>query len=215
MMRLILKPLLVVLFSLILGFSYAQKTATYYHDNRFFHEAVDLFEKEKFAAAHAKFQEFIALSDDPREELRIASEFYSGICSLYLFHKDAEYMLEQFVLDHPDSPWVQKVYYELATYNYKRKSYRKALEWYEFVEPRELNEQELAEFHFKRGHCYFELEDYVNAKQDLVKVKDLDTRYRTTALYYYSHIAYEEGANQTALDGFLQLDKDENLQQNA
>lgn len=211
MTRLILKPALIVvvtLCSLVLG---AQKTATFYHDNRFFHDAVDLFEKEKYAAAHEKFHDFIALSDDPREEQRIAAEFYAGICSLYLFHKDAEYVLEQFVLDHPDSPWVHKVYYELATYNYKRKKYKKALEWFEYVDPSGLNEQDSAEFYFKRGHCYFKRNDLDAARQDLKRVKDLDTRYKSTATYYYSHIAYEEGSNQTALDGFLQLENDVNF----
>ncbi|MFT4678744.1 MAG: tetratricopeptide (TPR) repeat protein [Litorivivens sp.] len=212
MTRLILKPTLIVvvtLCSLVLG---AQKTATFYHDNRFFHDAVDLFEKEKYAAAHEKFHDFIALSDDPREEQRIAAEFYAGICSLYLFHKDAEYVLEQFVLDHPDSPWVYKVYYELATYNYKRKKYKKALEWFEYVDPSDFNEKDSAEFYFKRGHCYFERNNYDEARQDLKQVKDLDTRYKSTATYYYSHIAYEEGSNQTALDGFLQLENDVNFQ---
>ncbi len=211
MTRLILKPVLIVVIALCSQVLGAQKTATFYHDNRFYHDAVDLFEKEKYAAAHEKFHDFIALSDDPREEQRIAAEFYASICSLYLFHKDAEYVLEQFVLDHPDSPWVHKVYYELATYNYKRKSYKKALEWFEFVDPSDLSEQDSAEFYFKRGHCYFERNNYDEARQDLKKVKDLDTRYKSTATYYYSHIAYEEGSNQTALEGFLQLENDENF----
>ena len=203
-----MKPLPVVLLLLICLSGTAQKTATYTNDNRIFYEAIDLFEKEKYAAAHDKFNQFSLLNTSEHEELHIASEYYSGICSLYLFHKDAEYNLEKFVLDHPDTPWVLKVYFELATYNYKRKNHKKALEWFEYVDPRDLPNSLLAEFYFKRGHCYFDQEQYENARHDLAEVKDIENEYQTTAIYYYSHIAYLDGNNQTALDGFNRLSSD-------
>ena len=190
---------------------FAQKTAIYNTNNRFFREAIDLFEKEKYAAAHDRFHTYIKTTDDEHEELRIAAEFYSAVCSLYLFHKDAEYTLEQFVVDHPDTQWVLKVYYELATYNYKRKKYKKALEWFEYVDPRDLTNDQLTEFYFKRGHCYFQRDDYTNAKNDLREVVDVEGKYQTPATYYYSHIAYAEGNHQTALEGFEKLNADPNF----
>ena len=186
----------------------AQKTATYTHRNRLYNEGVDLFEKEKFAAAKFKFEEFIDLVDDPNEELRVTSEFYSGICSLYLYHKDAEYNLEAFVRRYPESPWVLKVYYELAVYNYRRKSYKKAQEWFKFVDPRDLPAADQPAFYFRRGHTYFMRDDYEGARPDLSKVKDTPSDYATPATYYYSHIAYEAGDLQTALEGFLKLRQD-------
>ena len=74
---------LALLFSVLAG---AQQTETYTNRNRLFNRAVDLFEKEKYAAAKFKFEEFIAVMNDPNEELRVTSQFYSGICSLYLYH---------------------------------------------------------------------------------------------------------------------------------
>jgi tetratricopeptide (TPR) repeat protein len=210
-MRKYLKPFFIIAACCVSTAIFSQKTEIYTTENRFFQEAMDLFVKEKYAASHDRFHLYISTQNDPHEELRIAAEYYSAICSLYLFHKDAEYMLEKFVLEHPDTPWVAKVYYELATYNYKRKKYKKAVEWFEYVDPRDLTNQQLTEFYFKRGHCYFQEDDYESAKQDLREVKDLDTEYKTPATYYYSHIAYSEGNNQTALDGFTQLAQDENF----
>lgn len=184
----------------------AQKSATFTSDIRLYNEALDLFHKEKFAAAKFKFEEYIALEEDPNAELRVTSQFYSGVCSLYLFHKDAEYVLEAFMQEYPESPWKGKVYYELATYNYRKKSYRKALDWFKYVDPDELNDEEVMTYNFQRGHSYFMRKNYTQAPKYLVKVKDSETKYALPATYFYSHVMYDEGNFQTALDGFLRLE---------
>jgi len=92
------------------------------------------------------FEQFIEKEDNVLSERSINAEYYSGICAMYLFHKDAEYRLEKFVNDHPESPWVRKVYYELASYNYRRKSYKKALEWFAFTNPKDLREEDRLEY---------------------------------------------------------------------
>lgn len=210
-MKKILKPLLVGVFAIFISSVSAQKTATYYHPTRVYQEALDLFEKEKYAAALHKFQEFEKIADDPQEELTVNSRYYAGISALYLYHKDAEYNLEKFILDYPESPWVQKIYYELATYNYKRRDYDDALEWFEFVDHFNLEDSQLNEFYFKRGHSYFKDEQYPKARTDFYEVKDKESEYRAPATYYYSHIAYMDGDWETALKGFKWLESDPNF----
>jgi TolA-binding protein len=210
-MKKILKPLLagvLVIFALAVS---AQKTATYYHPTSVYQEALDLFEKEKYAAALRKFQEYEKIADEPQEELSVNARYYAGISSLYLFHKDAEYNLEQFILEYPESPWVQKIYFELATYNYKRRDYDDALEWFESVDHFGLEEEQLVEFYYKRGHSYFEEEQFSEARTDFYEVKDLESEYRAPATYYYSHIAYRDGDWETALQGFKWLSDDPNF----
>ncbi|MDG2247236.1 MAG: tetratricopeptide repeat protein [Flavobacteriales bacterium] len=191
--------------------SFAQETATYVSSEQSYREALDLFDKEKFASAQKLFERFIELEDNEWSERSINAEYYAGICAMFLFHKDAEYRLEKFVNDHPDSPWVNKVYYELASYNYKRKSYKKALEWFAFTNPKDLKEEDRLEYFFKRGHAHFEREEFEEARQDLAEVKDIESEYRIPALYYYSHIVYTQGQYETALDGFKILNEDENF----
>ena len=41
------------------------------------------------------------------------------------------------------------------------------------------------------------------------EIKDIDTEYTPPALYYFSHIAYEQKMYQTAMDGFNRLKNDE------
>ena len=41
------------------------------------------------------------------------------------------------------------------------------------------------------------------------EIKDIDTEYTAPAIYYFSHIAYEQKMYQTALEGFMKLRGDE------
>lgn len=186
----------------------AQEPIALYDNTRLYREALELFDHEKYVPAKEKFEQYIAEEKNPQHALRINSEYYSGICALYLMHKDAEYQLEQFVLEHPDSPWKQHVYFELATFSYKSKQYKKALEWFEFVDERNLSAADKVEFLYKRGHSRFETGDMVNARTDFFEAKQSESEYKQAATYYFSHIAYEQGDYQTALEGFLQLDND-------
>ncbi|MCC6599353.1 MAG: hypothetical protein IT223_01610, partial [Crocinitomicaceae bacterium] len=148
-----------------------------YDNSRIYREATELFDHEKYVAAKEKFEQYIALENDPLYALRINSEYYRGICALYLYHKDAEYILEKFVRDHPDSPWKQKVYFELGTFNYKKKALKKTLEWFRLVDEKSLSETQRIEFRYKRGQASFEEGDIVNARQDFYEIKDKESEY--------------------------------------
>ncbi len=187
---------------------HAQPPIAYYDNTKLYREALELFDHEKYVAAMEKFQEYIGMEKNPQHALRINSEYYSGICALYLLHKDAEYRLEQFVIEHPDSPWKMRAYFELATFNYQKKQYKKALEWFEQVDERDLSASDKIELKYKRGHSLFETGNATAARQDFLEVKQVESDYQKASIYYYSHIAYEQNDLQVALEGFKQLEND-------
>lgn len=178
---------------------------------RYYRDGLELFEHEKYVPSKLLFEQYISLERDPKNALRINAEYYRGICALYLLHKDAEFMLERFVRDHPDSPWIQHVYFELGAFYHKNKNYKKALEWFEFVDERELSEKDRLAFRFKRGQSLFERGEASKARQDFYEVKDKNSEYSQAATYYYSHIAYEQKDYETALIGFRKLANDPNF----
>jgi tetratricopeptide (TPR) repeat protein len=186
----------------------AQEPIALYDNTRLYKEALDLFDHEKYVGSKEKFEQYIALEKNPQHALRINAEYYRGVCALYLFHPDAEFILEQFVLEHPDSPWKQRAYFELGSFNYQKKTYKKALEWFAYVDEDMLSESERIELKYKRGHSRFETGEKTNARQDFYDVKQVESDYKQAAIYYYSHIAYEQDDLQTALEGFLLLDND-------
>jgi len=189
----------------------AQEPIAISDNTRIYREGLELFEHEKYVPSKLKFEEYIELENDPQHALRINAEFYRGICALYLFHKDAEFILERFVREHPDSPWKQQVYFELGAFYHKSKNFKKALEWFEFVDEKALSEKDKTAFRFKRGQSYFERGDLAKARQDFYEVKDVPGDYNQAATYYYSHIAYEQNDLETALSGFRKLESDPNF----
>jgi TolA-binding protein len=125
-----------------------------------------------------------------------------------LFNEDAEYLTFRFVGENPESPLVNEAYFNLAGYFYARKRWRNSIEYYLKVNPDRLTMEEWSEYYFKKGYAYFSVDDYENAKTTFYHIKDVDTKYTPPAVYYYSHIHYEEKNYQTALNGFLRLTSD-------
>jgi len=193
------------------GMSMAQRSIHHNNENALYQEAIELFQKEKYAAAQKLFSEHLAKSKDLYGEITISARFHHGICALYLFHKDAEYLLEKFAQDHPDSPLVLQAYFELASYNYKKRNYKKALEWFEFLNLEDLPAKRQTDFKYKRGHSRFVEGQTANARQDFYEIKDIESDYKQAATYYFSHISYDEKNYETALKGFKTLENDPNF----
>lgn len=183
----------------------AQQTELPISDIAPYREALELYDKEKYGAAFDRFQHTIELADHSRAEVVITSEYYSALCALQLFNRDAEHLLTRFVEDHPESPYVRKAYFHLGRYNYRKRKYEKVIAWLEKVDIYDLDQSELPEYYFELGYSHFQEENYEKAAQLLFEIKDQESAYQAPANYYYSHIAYLDGKWETALTGFKGL----------
>ncbi len=191
---------------------FSQKTAIYNNPDADFKTALELFQKQKYGSAQKQFSKIEErYAADPENLTRIDAEYYSALCALELFHKDAELLLKEFIENHPESPQVQSAYFHLGQYNYRKKQYNKAIEWFQKVDIYDLNNEELSEFYFKRGYSYFEEDSMDRAKKDFFEIKDIDNKYAAPATYYYGHISYSEKNYQTALQHFNKLKRNENF----
>jgi len=195
------KSLIVLLLFTVVS-SYGQKTAIYTDAYRAYNEGQDLYDKEKYSAAQDKFEEVVKQIENNQDEIRINSEYYFAICALELFHKDAEFLLNRFVTEHPDHPKGKSVFFQLGKHNYRLKKSKKVIEYLTKVDPYDLSEDERIEYYFKLGYSYFKQKDFVLAKGNFYEILDKDTEYKAPAVYYYSHIAYSDKNFQTALEGF-------------
>lgn len=191
--------------------SYAQETEAYYHEDVDFRDGLDLFDKKQYTGAQQKFEAVIERINDPTDEIQINAEYHAAICALELFNRDADYRLRTFISDHPESPKVRIAYFQLGKYNYRRKFWNNAIEYFEQVDRLDLTTDEVEEYHFKLGYSYFEVGNYEEAKTNFYEIKGGDGDYANPALYYYSHLAYENSDYQAALQGFLDLEGDENF----
>ena len=174
-----------------------------------FSMAMDLFTKEKYAAAIRLFDSYLAKEDESRQILLSEAEYYAALSSLRLFNPDSEFRMIIYMAKHPESPKINEARLALGDYFYQNKSYRKACDYYETVNRQDLNSGKLPEYFFRYGYSLYIRGDKAKALIMFSEIKDIDTEYTAPAVYYSSHIAYEQKMYQTALEGFIKLKDDE------
>ena len=186
----------------------AQTSEKYNSDYENFYRAEQLFQKEQYGAARYEFRAFIDGFDKPNDPMYIKASYYEAISALELYNNDAITLLEAFNTNYPESIYKKTIYFKLGKYFYYKKKYDDALDWLNRLSVQDIEPEEKDEFYFKLGYSNFKEKNFDAARNAFYEVKDGDSQYTSPALYYYSHIAYQNEKYQLALDGFLKLEAD-------
>lgn len=204
-MNRILLILLVFLHTGVFG----QTSEKYNSEYENFYRAEELFIKEQFSAARHEFRAFINAfeghTDDP---FYIKAQYYEAVSALEVYNNDAVALLELFNSNYPESIFRKEIYFKLGRFYYQKKSYDDALVWFNKLGGRDIEEEDREEFYFKLGYANFKEEQWEDARNAFHEVKEGTSQYAAPALYYYSHIAYQQQSYQMALSGFLKLQDD-------
>ena len=181
----------------------AQKTAIYVDKDLLYKQGLELFDKQQYVSAQKNFNEYALRSTSSL--LKADALYYAAACGIELFNKDSEWLMRQFIEKCPESTKVNSANFYLGKSDFRKKKFSETLEYFEKVDRYQLDKDQLAEFYFKRGYCYLQLEENEKAKADFYEIKDVDNKYAFPANYYYSHITYKEKKYDIALQGFSRL----------
>jgi TolA-binding protein len=187
----------------------AQKTQISEPPASLFQDAIDRFQKQKYASARETFDLLSDLREPKHVGIATDAKVYSALCAIELFHKDAEAEANFVYQSFPAHPYMQDLAFKMARNLYQKKNYDHCLDWLNRIDKSRISREDICEFEFKKGYCHFVNEDLTNAKLCFFEVKDVDCEYNPSANYFYAHIAYSEKNFQTALLGFKKLTKDE------
>ena len=172
-------------------------------------KAMELFGKEKYAAAINLFDNYIAGEGDIKSITLSEALYFRAISSVRLFNPDAEYRIVNYIRKYPESPRLNDARMELAGYFYQNKNHRKAITYFEEVNRQDLKADELPSYFFRLGYSHYLRGDKSRALLMFSEIKDIDTEYTPPALYYFSQIAYEKQMYETAFEGFERLKEDD------
>ncbi|MFN8209191.1 MAG: tetratricopeptide repeat protein, partial [Bacteroidales bacterium] len=186
----------------------AQKTIALSPRHEIFQRGLELYEKQKYGAAREVFETVLNAEMSDGSMLVADARYYLAMSALKLYHSDAEFLVNEFISRHPENPRVNAVRFEMGKYYYTNKKYRDAIDWFAKVEKQKLAQEDLHEYWFKYGYSWFMRNELEKARFAFNEIKDIDTKYTSPALYYYSHIAYHQQNYETALDGFNRLRED-------
>lgn len=202
----------ILLFGLLFTFLFhglnAQQSLVFNEGFVAFRNAIDLFEKEKYSPAQIYFEKAMEDITDKQSEIYIDAEYYRALCAVELFHANADKLLKDFLEHHPESNYQTEAKFNLAKFQFRKKRYEEALKFLANIDVQDLNEIEQAEYYFKKGYSYFELEDFQNAANAFYEIKDTDNEYVSAARYYYAHISYQDKKYETAASNFMKIQND-------
>lgn len=204
-----MKHLWVFLLICALQPAFAQQRHSHYDPSKKYEKALELFTKQQYSAARKQFRDFLLEEPEAPINNRINAEYYSAISGAELFHPDAEAEIVAFIDRHPESLKAKTAWFEAARVLYRQKKFKKAAAYFEKTDLRYLNNEEIAEYYFKTGYAYFNIEDYNRASKNLSEILKVESRYKTAAIYYYAHVAYQNNNLNTANEYFRMLDSSE------
>jgi TolA-binding protein len=210
-LRILLALFILAILLICAGAAVGQQSAIYHDFDSDYKKGLELFQKEKYAAAQKMFEKQVSRYSGQVSEIKINSEYYNAICAAELFHKNAEDLLVGFLDKYPESNKAGSVRFYLGNFQHRRKKYKEAIKWYELVDAYDLSSDELAEYYYKLGYSYFEQDRFNDASRMFFEIKDIDTKYSIPANYYFSHIAYLDNKLETAFNGFVKLEQDANF----
>ncbi len=189
--------------------SWSQQSLSLINGRTPFEKGLELYEKQKFSGARHFFEETIKETQSDYSLYRSDAQYYIAMCAIQLYNEDAEILLSKYIAENSQSPRINDASYEMAKFEYGKKKYRDAVRWFKKVEKTKLSHEDQPEYFFKSGYSYYMNGDTVNARLAFFEIKDIDTKFTSPALYYYSHIAYASKNYETALEGFKRLTDDE------
>jgi len=190
------------------GQLFAQRVGADFDPIREYSVALELFQKKKYAAAQERFNHIWNNERQLPSIQQENAEYFQARCGLNLFNKDGEYLMRNFLMEHPEHPKVNVGNFHLGKYYFAKKRYRSLLNQFEKVDEQDLEERYLEEFYFKKGYSHFMQEEYDASKEALSHVLNGGKKHRSPAQYYSSYILYREAKNEAALVGFKELEDD-------
>ncbi len=197
-----------MLLSLIATSVFSQRNKIYDDNQQHFFKALNFFDEEKFGIARYFFEQYQS-SSNTKELLVSDAAYYTAISALELFHNDAEVLMLEYLNQYRENARTLYAQYKMGLFKYRDKKFKKAIPWFEMVNPYYLSKEEQHEYYFKLGYSYFVNNEYDKAEKCFYEIKDIPNAYYSPAVYFYSHIAYTKKNYETALNGFERLTKDE------
>ena len=195
------KLIVFLLFLLMVSFnSKAQRTAVYEDEMRFYNRGIELFEKEKYAAAQKHFSWFAGITKDP--QLKINSSYYAATCAMELFNGDAESQLMSVIQKYPENPKAKLAKYQLGRLYYRNKNNKEAVKYLSEVPAEYLSSTDQKEFYFTLGYCQFKTNMFKESKNSFKVIKDEKSKFYDAANYYYGYVCYQSGDFNEALEHF-------------
>ena len=195
-----------LLLSLFVVPFFAQQTLIYTNSDALLNEGKEFFVQGNYTASFRVIEEFLSTTNLTQTGQRIEADYYLAANAFYLGSDDAQTRLLRHLKTYPYTPFISQVNYMLGAILHGQTAYKKALMYFNDVNPKHLDKRERADFMFYQGSALLEEKEYNRALVIFKELKEMDTRYNVSATYYYGYAEYCLKNYNRALTEFLNLE---------
>lgn len=185
----------------------AQQTEYFNNIEEDIQTAKELYNQEKYNAAFHRFEK-IQKQVEKKSELYSEATFYKAISALKAGHRMGGKLLDRFIENHPESPYIKRAWYNLGDYQFERRQYPSVLRSYTNIDESDLSKEEQVEVQYQKGYSHLMMENTDQAATQFYTIKESNNIYSKPASYYWAHIMYLQGNYESALNGFSNLNND-------
>ena len=191
-----------LLVTVTLGLS-AQETQIYTDPVSLYNNGLELYDKEKFAAAITEFEAYLEKGEE--FQMRINARFYIAFCHNELGHQDAEQQILNLLEEHPDHPKANYARFVLGKSYYARGNIGKSLQYLEETNASHLTPEDLKTYSFIYGYGLFTKEKYKEAREQFNRIAKNKDKYYYPTQYYLGYMDLAEKNDEAALMHFKNL----------
>ncbi len=206
-MKTIPKLFILLLFSIVQLQISAQQTAYFENVQEEIETAKQLFNQEKYNAAFWYFGRYQKELDE-KSELYSEAEYYKAVSALKAGHNAGSKLLDKFIEDYPESPYINNAWFSMADYEFEKRHYPVALRAYKNVDPAGLSQDDQIKMQYQTGYSNLMTDNLEDAAADFYAIKETNSIYSKPANYYWAHIMYLQENFESALQGFSKLNGD-------
>jgi len=193
------KKLLIIFIFFLTVHSFSQQTEVYTNDLVDFNSAYELYSNQQYLAAQTLFLEVI--KKPTTKNIKSNCSYYIAIIAIKLNQQNADYLMEQFVEEHPTSIKRNSAYINVADYYFGNSKFSQARKWYDKVDEFSLSVKEKEKFYFNNAYAFFKTKQNAEAKKYFNRLSTSE-KYGSQAKYYLGYIAYEGDQYEEANDLF-------------
>jgi TolA-binding protein len=182
----------------------AQNLYSYPVDDEYFKQATDLYSKEMYRVSLEKLS---FAMDNSAGSVLVEDDitFYAAMSALYNEQSDANALLTNIINAKPKNIHYPEAMFGYGRYLYDKGKFGEAAATFQAISASDIPRTDVAEYHFKSGYSKYKSGQTEAAISDFRQIKEQRNMYADAALYYYSHIEYENGNYITAKQGFERL----------
>ena len=190
--------------------AYAQQTQYFIDREAAYTRGRELFDEKNYLSARQEFEKIYkqpAPPDAHTDEVMMQNlEYYIAVCATETNDKDAEQLLLGYFKKYHETDKRRLIYFYLGKYYYQNNNYADAATYLAKVSVTDLSNEQIYDYKFELGYCYFVKKKFTEAKPLFSAIKDIKDKYYYPANYYYSFICFYTKDYNEALKGFLLIE---------